>query len=536
MLKLFEKTSTRLAACALSGFLLVAGFPKIHLRGLVWVACLPMLVALATEKRLKRAFLLGYVCGAVFFAGSCYWFLVVMELYGHLAPALAVVVLVLFVIIDSVFFGAFGFAVGWAARRSAGWAFAASPFLWVVMELARTYLITGFPWNLLGYAVQASGLRQIASVTGVYGLSFLAVATSALLAWVWLSSTVRETTEPGSRISSFASSVAPFSVLLGWIVLLLLAQWRLAPPPEARGRELAFLVQPNVPLDDNAMDAWVPWRDPTQLQNLVQFSESAVEIGNRPLKIDNSSNPPLLIWAENPAPFFFTRDPVFRNAVENMARETHAFVIVNTIVPLDTQGQEITNTAITVDPEGREVSRYDKIHLVPFGEYVPWWALPGLVHKITPEVGDFIPGSSYPVATSPGGGIGVFICYEAIVPQLARKLVANGAAVLVNISNDGWYGDSAAAPQHLEMARLRAIENHRYLLRATNNGLTTVIDPYGRVLDELPRYQRLVLPAHFDYVTRRTLYSAHGDVFAWLSAVVAGLMLIFRRKKLEVRS
>jgi len=449
--------------------------------------------------------------------------------------------------------------------------------------LARTYLITGFPWNLLGYAVQTSGLRQIASVTGVYGLSFLAVATSALLAWVLLSSTVSEKTESGTRISNFASSAAPFSVLLGWIVLLLLAQWRLVPPPEAkgRGRELALLVQPNVPLDDNAMDAWVPWRDPTQLQNLVQFSEAAVEqfsphfvvpglspapldaglkpgatahrgreggafvptqkienlkpkiqdfaapqIGNRQSAIENSSSPPLLIWAENPAPFFFTRDPIFRNAVENMARETHAFVIVNTIVPLDPQGQQITNTAITVDPEGREVSRYDKIHLVPFGEYVPWWALPGLVHKITPEVGDFVPGSNYHVATSPGGGIGVFICYEAIIPQLARKLVANGADVLVNISNDGWYGDSAAAPQHLEMARLRAIENRRYLLRATNNGLTTVIDPYGRVLEELPRYRRMVMPAHFDYVTRRTFYSAHGDVFAWLSAVVGAFWLV----------
>jgi apolipoprotein N-acyltransferase len=556
MFKSFGKTYTRFAGAALSGLLLVTCFPKIHLRGLVWVACLPLLVALASETRLKRSFVLGYACGAVFFAGSCYWFLIVMELYGHLAPALAVVVLVLFVIVDSVFFGAFGLAVGWAARRSAGWALAASPFLWVAMELARTYLITGFPWNLLGYAVQASGLRQSASVTGVYGLSFLAVATSALLAWVLLSGAVREKFEPGSRISSLASSAAPFAALLGWIVLLLLAQWRFAPPPEAkgRGRALALLVQPNVPLDDNAMDAWVPWRDPTQLQNLVQFSESAVEqfsptqrieslrsktqgsaapqIENRKSAIENPSPPTLLIWAENPAPFFFTRDPIFRNAVENMARETHAFVVVNTIVPLDTQGQEITNTAITVDPEGREVSRYDKIHLVPFGEYVPWWALPGLVHKITPEVGDFVAGSSYPVTRSPGGGIGVFICYEAIIPQLARKLVANGADVLVNISNDGWYGDSAAAPQHLEMARLRAIENRRYLLRATNNGLTTVIDPYGRVLEELPRYQRMVMPAHFDYVTWRTFYSAHGDVFAWLSAGIAGLMLIFRKEKL----
>jgi apolipoprotein N-acyltransferase len=545
-MNLFEKTSTRLVACALSGLLLVACFPKIHLPGLVWVACLPLLTALAGEKRLKRAFLLGYVCGVVYFAGSCYWFVTVMELYGHLAPALAVVVLILFVIIDSTFFGGFGLAMGWAARRSSGWALALSPFLWVAMELARTYLITGFPWNLLGYAVQAPGLRQIASVTAVYGLSFLAVATSALLAWVLLS--------PRRARAGLA--------LAGWLVLLFVAQWRLAPPPAVVGKELAFLVQTNVPLDEPDLDAWAPWRDSTQLQQLVQLSVDAVAIQDSKFKIQNEAaaapiqnpkskiqnpaavppianrqspidNPPLLIWAENPAPFYFTRDPIFRNAMENMARQTRAFVIANTIIPMDAEGDTITNSAVTLDPEGREVSRYDKIHLVPFGEYVPGWALPGLVHKITSEVGNFVPGTSYPVAKSPGGGIGVFICYEAIIPQLARQLVAGGAGVLVNISNDAWYGDSAAAYQHLEMARLRAIENHRYLLRATNNGLTTLIDPYGRVLEEIPRYRRMVMPAHFNYETRQTFYSAHGDVFAWLCATVAALMLAFgtRRQK-----
>jgi apolipoprotein N-acyltransferase len=273
-------------------------------------------------------------------------------------------------------------------------------------------------------------VRQIASVTGVYGLSFLAVATSALLAWVLLS------TRRGRAGLALA----------GGLALLLLAQWRLAPPSPTEGKELAVLVQPNVPLDDAAIETWIPWRNPAQLEQLVQFSESAVErastqdskfkIQDSKLKAqdskfeiqDSPDNPPLLVWAENPAPFFFTRDPIFRTALENMARQTHAFVIANTIIPLDARDDTITNTAVTLDPEGHEVSRYDKIHLVPFGEYVPGWALPGLVHKITSEVGNFVPGSSYPVAKSPDGNIGVFICYEAIIPQLARKLVAGGGA------------------------------------------------------------------------------------------------------------
>jgi apolipoprotein N-acyltransferase len=505
-----EGPFVREAACALSGLLLWACFPKIQIPGLVWVACLPGLAALATERRLKRAFLLGYLCGAIFLAGSCYWFVCVMEIYGRLAPMLAWGVLALFVIIMSTFFGGFGFLMGCAARRSAGWALALSPVLWVAMELARTYLITGFPWNLLGYAVGAAGVRQIASVTGVYGLAFLAVGTSALLACVLLTPRRART----------------WAMLAGWLALLWFAQWRLAPPPESAGPETAFLVQPNVPLDDPALETWTPWHDPAQLQQLVNLSRAAVDdfsktsTGPHP-----ASATPLLIWAENPAPFYFTRDPIFRNSVENLARQAHAFVIVNTVIPVDASDRLITNSAITLDPEGREVSRYDKIHLVPFGEYVPAWALPGLVDKITSEVGNFVPGTSYPVAQAAAGGIGVFICYEAIIPQLARQLAAAGAGVLVNISNDGWYGDSAAAYQHLEMARLRAIENHRYLLRATNNGVTTVIDPYGRVREKLPRYRQMVLPVHFNFETQRTFYTAHGDVFAWLCVAIAALML-----------
>jgi apolipoprotein N-acyltransferase len=505
-----EGPFVREAACALSGLLLWACFPKIQIPGLVWVACLPGLAALATERRLKRAFLLGYLCGAIFLAGSCYWFVSVMEIYGRLAPVLAWGVLALFVIIMSTFFGGFGFLMGCAARRSAGWALALSPVLWVAMELARTYLITGFPWNLLGYAVGAAGVRQIASITGVYGLAFLAVGTSALLACVLLTPRRART----------------WAMLAGWLALLWFAQWRLAPPPESAGPETAFLVQPNVPLDDPALETWTPWHDPAQLQQLVNLSRAAVDdfsktsTGPHP-----ASATPLLIWAENPAPFYFTRDPIFRNSVENLARQAHAFVIVNTVIPVDASDRLITNSAITLDPEGREVSRYDKIHLVPFGEYVPAWALPGLVDKITSEVGNFVPGTSYPVAQAAAGGIGVFICYEAIIPQLARQLAAAGAGVLVNISNDGWYGDSAAAYQHLEMARLRAIENHRYLLRATNNGVTTVIDPYGRVREKLPRYRQMVLPAHFNFETQRTFYTAHGDVFAWLCVAIAALML-----------
>jgi apolipoprotein N-acyltransferase len=421
------------------------------------------------------------------------------------------------VLVFSVFFGAFGLVVGGVARRSPALALLLSPFLWVAMELARTHLITGFPWDLLGYAVPFAGLRQIACVTGVYGLSFLAATTSALGAWAILHWRARP----------------PRLILPGWAALLLIGNWAFAPPAPTRGSNLAILVQPNAPLDEASAISWAPWLNPTKLNQLVNMSLEALSSQEKREDIAFGQNgpqhvvaPPLIIWAENPAPFYFTRDQVFRNAVERMARQGGAYVVVNTVVPFGSGHSEITNSAVVVDPEGREILQYDKIHLVPFGEYVPAWAFPDKIGKITAEVGNFVPGTSYRVAPTPEGAIGIFICYEDIFPQLVRRIALAGAQVLVNISNDTWYGDSPAAFQHLEMARFRAIENRRYLLRATNDGITALIDPYGRVEKQIARHQTTVLPANFSYRRGQTFYTKHGDVFAWLCTVLAGAIVI----------
>jgi apolipoprotein N-acyltransferase len=479
--------------------MLFACFPLLAWHLLVWIACAPLFVALAGEPRLRRALFLGYLAGAIYLAGSCYWFVSVMELHGGVSPPLAYAVLALFVVVFAIFFGGYGIVLAWAAGGSPKRMLLLSPFLWVAMEIARTYLFTGVPWDLLGYAVQASGLRQVASVTAVYGLSFLAAATSAMLAWIWL--------EP--------RRMAPRLALAGWCVVLLAANLILSPRPLAAGSRTAFLVQPNISMDEAVVAQWAPWRDSTRLNNLVGLSIASAR------REGNSTSTPLVIWPENPAPFYFQRDPIFRAAVERMAREAQAYIVVGSVNYADAEGTKPKNTAMVLDPEGRVVLAYDKIHLVPFGEYVPAWAFPSLVGKITYEAGNFVPGTSYRAAPTRDGGLGLFICYEAIFPQLVRRMVPEGPGVLVNISNDAWFGDSAAAFQHLEMAGLRAIENRRYVLRATNDGITTVIDPYGRILTCLPRHEQAVLFGRFDYLSDRTFYSAHGDVFAWLCIAIA---------------
>lgn len=519
---MFEKFSLRIGLSAVSGVLLFACFPAINWSAFVWLCTLPLLLALIAERQLRRAFFLGYLAGAIFLAGSCYWFVYVMRRYGGMGWPLAIGVLILFLLVFSIFFGAFGLVESGVARQSKGGALALAPFLWVTMELARTYLITGFPWNLLGYAVKAAGLRQVASVTAVYGLSFLAVSVSALAAW-WLIRPVR-----WRRAAALAIC----------LVLLALANrlvWLLTVPQPEPPASNAFLLQPNIPLDESKLEKWIPWKDPHNLMELVQTTINAVCQGH-PTAISammpDCSEPaeqraarPLVIWPENPAPFYFARDPVFTNAMETMATHTGSYVISGTVM-FDESGRRPRNSAVVLDPEGRLLLVYDKIHLVPFGEYVPWWAFPGLVGKITFEAGDFIPGRDYKIAATSAGGIGTFICYESVFPQLVRRLAVNGAGVLVNISDDGWFGNSAAGSQHLEMARLRAIENGRYLLRSTNDGVTAIIDPRGEIVARLPRYEARVLSGRFAFLNTRTFYTAHGDVFAWLSAAAAAGMIL----------
>ena len=484
--------------------LLFACFPLVNWHPLVWVAAAPLLAAAVSEPQLGRAYFLGALTGSIFLAGSVYWFVEVMIVYGHMTTVLALAVMVPFLLVFSSFWAVFGLVLAWVARRSLAAALLLGPFLWVALELARTYqFIGGFPWNLLGYAVQSSGLRQLASTTAVYGLSFLAVASSALIAWSILEWQAKQ-----------------FWPLAAWVVLLVATNSVLAPPTAPHGTNVALLIQPNVPMDEVGQQNWAPWRNPKPLAELVAMTEDCLRHQS-----PQSLTPPLIVWSENPAPFFFGRDPAFQTAIENMAKRAHAYVVVGTNMFGGLDNSLPHNSAVVLNPSGQLILEYDKIHLVPFGEYVPAW-LPSAVGKVTPEVGDFVPGTRYQPAVTPEGAIGIFVCYESIFPQLVRRLTPAGSGVLVNISDDGWYGDSSAAYQHLEMVCFRAIENHKFLLRSTNDGITAVIDPYGRILETIPRHRAMALAGNFSFLGEETFYKARGDVFAWLCVIASGVIAV----------
>ena len=204
-----------------------------------------------------------------------------------------------------------------------------------------------------------------------------------------------------------------------------------------------------------------------------------------------------------------------------MRRPQVRLVVGSLGLPTSSQGQQLYNSAAIVAPDGSWGARYDKIHLVPFGEYVPFKQLLSFANKLTREVGDFVPGRDHNVLRAGSLAIGTFVCYESVFPGEVRDFAANGAHVFVNISNDGWFGDTAAPWQHLQQARMRAIENHRWLLRSTNTGVTGVIDPFGRVLDTAPRNQRTFIDVPFSIETDTTFYARHGNWFVWLCAIIS---------------
>jgi len=524
----------------LSAGLQIVIFPLPNLYWFSWIAVAPLIVAILRARapetlqldgqaRLLPAtpwqgFVLGYVCGILWLAGTCYWIFDTMHRYGGLPVSAAVLALILFCMYVGLYHGMFGLLLaliagskivgskivglktagsGAAIRR----ALVAAPFLWVAVELARTR-ITAFPWELLGYSQTGNfALTRIATLTGVYGLSFEIVLVNSVFAAAFLAAK-----EQRKRLLVAAC---------GAVVILQTGQW-LAPPPVATDHT-ALLVQPNIPIQEGAM--WTKEYFQDTLRDLTAISlHPAGEKGAR--RYD------LIVWPESPSPFY-TNDPLFRGAVDEMARQSGSWVVAGSIgiTPVmhsGGQSSQIFNSAGLVSPQGEWVGRYDKVHLVPFGEYLPFPQVFAFAGGLTKEVGEFQRGASRTPLEAGGERIGMLICYESIFPDEVRQLALRGAQVLVNVSNDGWYGDSGAWKQHLQQTQMRAIENGRWLLAGTNTGMTASIDPYGRIVAATPRKVRTTLAAPYALSTGTTFYTRHGDWFAYLCAIISAGALLAR--------
>jgi apolipoprotein N-acyltransferase len=495
-----------------------------------WFGLVPLLWAVLASgdcldrHPLRRSFLLAYVCGVLWYMGNCYWIYSTMLIHGGLPPAISVLVLMLFSLVLGLYFGLFGLGLALVRRvtGSARLALAFAPFLWTALELAAAR-ITSVPWDQLGYSQVDNGLvNQLAPWTGVYGISFLLVTANGLLAGGLL--VERKTARRLTGRAGWAGC--------GLVLLVSGATGVLHTLPQPTSTAEAVLIQPNLDVENTGY-----WLSPGDWDaHIAQFTQLAGETcksfidgipqtgapTTNPQCPASPQRPDLIVWPESPAPFFET-DPRFQRAMPGIARAKDAPLIVNGIgaeySPSDGGGLDHVS-AMVYAADGTKVGRYDKIHLVPFGEYIPFQKLFFFAHKLTGKVSAFTPGVERRVFYLNGRRYGVFICYEAVFADEIRQFARHGAEVLVNLSDDGWYGDTSAPWQHLNMTRMRAIENRRWILRDTNNGVTAVIDPYGCVRQSIPRHVVDALPAKFAFRSETTFYTAHGDAFAWLCGIL----------------
>ena len=465
--------------CTASAILLLAIFPKFDIRRLAPVALTPLLVALARTRDAWQRFFYGWVAGIFYWFFLCTWIQFVLEVHGGMGRWGGWGSFCLFALLKGVHLAVFSWLAGPLLRRD--YAIPAVAALWTGLE--RTHGTFGFAWLDLGNAgINMSLPLRLAPFVGVYGVSFVFAMLATGLACVLLR-------YPRIRLLP---------------VLLLPLLYVLPAIPEGMpAKSSALLVQPGIDTD-------VQWTGLLQEETEQRLS-----------MLSNVLPARLVIWPELPAPLYYYDDPEFRDDAEAIARR-HGWFLFGTVAY--TGQHQPLNSALLLGPDGSVLGRYDKIDLVPFGEFVP--PLFSFVNRITQEAGDFVPGHDIKVLPAAGHKLGVFICYESAFPDLVRQFAKRGADVLVNLSNDGYFGRTEAREQHLLLARMRAIENRRFIIRATNDGFSAIIDPAGRLIRTLPPYQQLASPVQYGVVEGTTFYSRHGDWFAWAClAVGVGLAI-----------
>ncbi|MGB7844958.1 MAG: apolipoprotein N-acyltransferase [Candidatus Acidiferrum sp.] len=507
----------RLALAALSGAILSRSFHGAFLSVYAWF-CLALLLSSILGARARVAFFCGFLHGLIFVLTCVPWIAEVLAVHGGMSGAAGWGVLLLIAAVWGASIGLFAWAVQRLSLRSLNLALLGTPFLWISTEVLRAYLPEiSFPWGLLGYApAENPALLQLTTITGIYGLSFVAAAFNALLLW----SDCGTAAETRRRLG-----------IAGAVLVVLFLTMGIGPQfvPKAEAQHRARVVQPNFPENTRYLGDWY-----------ADHKADLAELEDLSLRPSPSQQPDLLIWPEAPAPFSF-QDSHFGPFISHLATEFHHPVIVGVIEWKP--GTELLNgaprsvlvpynSAAMLNELGQRIFSYDKMHLVPFGEYEPFPFIHQVVTSVSEEVGGFHKGKDRAVGRFPNGNtLSVFICYEAIYPGEVRSFADRGAQLLVNISNDGWFGASDAAEQHLRMARVRAVENRRWIVRDTNSGISASIDPYGNVTRVLRRDARGLADLPYDFRSDRTLYTRFNDWFAWMCVAVSAILVLLTFRK-----
>jgi apolipoprotein N-acyltransferase len=449
-------------------------------------------------------FLKGFLAGLIYFTGTLYWITGVMAVYGGLSQWVAVLVNAGLILYLSVFPALFAVAVRRLLNKHGAAALLAAPFVWVASELARGY-VTGFPWALLGYSqVTALPIAQLASIGGVYSLSWLTAAVSGALV--------------------FAASRSPrryLPIATALLAIVVIGVWG---SRRAAGAELTRSGEPiKVGLVQGNVDQAIKW-DPRSADAIFQD----YLLKTRQAIVEGAE---LVIWPESSTPFMFEEDPAGAEQLRTLTRQAHVSLIFGSDQIVRGSPPKYFNSAFLLRPDGALGGIYRKIRLVPFGEYVPMQRLLFFAAPLTEQVGTFTPGERAEVMPVNGHGVSVAICYEVVYPMLVRRFVSAGSELLTTITNDAWFGDTSAPEQHFEQAAMRAIEEGRYLVRAANTGISGIVDPYGRVLRRSPIFQPAVIVGDGAAAEDDDVLCAARRAGGAISCVVTVALLAWRRKR-----
>jgi apolipoprotein N-acyltransferase len=497
---------------AFSGLLLAVSFPAFNLPLLAWIALAPLFLALRGQSVLN-GFLLGGISGIVYFAGTVSWVTNSMHVYGRIPFVPASLLMLLLCAYLALYPAVFGAAAVHIRKSHPSLFFVAAPALWTALELARTHVFSGFPWSLLGYSqFTALPVVQIADITGVYGVSFLIVSVNAALA---------------EFIMDKKSYVGLIAVMAALLLVLGYGFVRLRTPEQRAGISIS-VVQGNIEQDKK-------WDPAFQLETLAVYRQLTREA--------LAEQPDLVIWPETAAPFYFSVaapiDQALTSDLVSFVKQNRVPLLFGSPTYEVQPNRHIVghNSAFLLSAEGRVEETYHKIHLVPFGEYVPLKRVLFFVEKMVLPIGEFQAGNEYTVMTVPVRGnashgvtVSTVICYEIIFPDLVRRFVDKGANVITTITNDAWFGRTAAPYQHFSMAVFRAVENRVPVARAANTGISGFIDAQGHILAASEIFTRTHLTRTLVPGVERTFYTRFGDLFSY-ACVLASLIWLAKVPK-----
>ncbi len=493
-------TGRDLGYAILSGLMLASTFPPLGFEALAWIALFPLLWALEGKDG-SESFTLGFIAGFIAYAFIIWWVQVTMVNYGGIPGWAAWGLVILLAAYIAVYIGLFAFILTRATPKGGFGRFLMAPAVWVAMELGRAYFLSGFPWALLGYSqYKILPVIQIADLVGIYGVSFFVVLVNAAF-WYFFR-------YPDRAPISFVIGVSLVSALVvGY------GYYRLYDLPKKSGPATVpvGIVQP----DTRPSLKWKPGMRDVIVGDLEKLTD---ELTGEFKKLGGGVAP-LVVWPEAAAPVVFSQAPEWQKRIGGISRKAGVHLLFGALSADPAPPGKLFNSAYLLGPDGAQAARYDKLHLVPFGEYVPWKSVLFFVEKLVPVIGRFGEGKTATLFDAPGGKFGVLICFEVIFPRVVRRM--RNAQFLVNITNDAWFGRTAASEQHLSMVAFRAVEFRVPIVRSANSGISSVIDATGKIRFRSPLFKKW---RRADLIAPRkgplTVYARIGDAFAIACALL----------------